>query len=152
MPHGFRSEAVQLGVELVGRLRLGHVVLFRSPIGPVIVPEPDPEPEANVEAEPEPEPGKDSAHSEIQLLLLKLGNDMGLDVWAARNDRNREYRGRALSVLPRVRFELPLKFDPVTNRTIELIDVLWLKSNAIVAAFEVESSTSIIPACFVWPT
>jgi hypothetical protein len=29
------------------------------------------------------------------------------------------------------------------NRTIELIDVLWLKGNAIVAAFEIESTTSI---------
>ena len=27
-------------------------------------------------------------HTEMQWLLLKLGNDMGLDVWVARNDRN----------------------------------------------------------------
>jgi hypothetical protein len=39
--------------------------------------------------------------------------------------------------------ELPLQFDEATNKTIELIDVLWLKGNAIVAAFEVESTTSI---------
>jgi hypothetical protein len=38
---------------------------------------------------------------------------------------------------------LPLQFDEATNRTIELIDVLWLKGNSIVAAFEVESTTSI---------
>lgn len=31
----------------------------------------------------------------------------------------------------------------MTNRTIELIDVLWLRKNAIVAAFEIESTTSI---------
>ncbi len=36
-----------------------------------------------------------------------------------------------------------MQFDDATNRTIELIDVLWLKGNAIVAAFEVESTTSI---------
>ncbi|HEV2437676.1 MAG TPA: response regulator transcription factor [Verrucomicrobiae bacterium] len=30
-----------------------------------------------------------------------------------------------------------------TNRTIELIDVLWLKGNSIVAAFEVECTTSV---------
>jgi hypothetical protein len=29
------------------------------------------------------------------------------------------------------------------NRTIELIDVLWLRGNSIVAAFEVESTTSV---------
>ena len=38
---------------------------------------------------------------------------------------------------------LPLQFDDATNRTIELIDVLWLQGNAIVAAFEIESTTSI---------
>jgi hypothetical protein len=38
---------------------------------------------------------------------------------------------------------LPLQFDEATNRTIELIDVLWLQGNAIVAAFEIESTTSI---------
>jgi hypothetical protein len=31
----------------------------------------------------------------------------------------------------------------VTNQTIELIDVLWLDGNAIVAALEIESTTSI---------
>ncbi len=39
--------------------------------------------------------------------------------------------------------DLPLQFDEVTNRTIELIDVLWLRDNVIVAAFEVESTPSI---------
>jgi hypothetical protein len=38
---------------------------------------------------------------------------------------------------------LPLQFDEATNRTIELIHVLWLKGNAIIAAFEIESTTSI---------
>ena len=116
---------------------------LKSPIGPVIVPEPEPEGDLEAELVPEPEPSTDSAHSEMQWTLLKLGSDMGLDVWVARNDRNREYKGRAMSEVPRTRSELPLKFDPVTNKTIELIDVLWLKSNAIVAAFEVESTTSI---------
>ena len=90
------------------------------------------------------EPSKETtAHTEIQWLLLKLGSDMGLDVWVARNDRNREAHGRRLSDLPRLKSELPLQFDDVTNRTIELIDVLWLRGNAIVAAFEIESTTSI---------
>ena len=45
--------------------------------------------------------------------------------------------------MPRRREHLPQQFDPVTNQTIELIDVLWLDGNAIVAAFEIESTTSI---------
>jgi len=89
-------------------------------------------------------PAKETtAHTEIQWLLLKLGSDMGLDVWVARNDRSREANGRSFADLPRLRYSLPLQFDEATNRTVELIDVLWMRKNAIVAAFEIESTTSI---------
>lgn len=82
-------------------------------------------------------------HTEIQWLLLKLGNDMGLDVWVANNDRSRGVNGHRFTDLPHVKKELPHQFDAATNRTIELIDVLWLKGNAIIAAFEIECTTSI---------
>lgn len=84
-----------------------------------------------------------TAHTEMQWLLLKLGSDMGLDVWVARNDRSRQFNGRSLDSVPRVRSNLPRQFDDATNRTVALIDVLWLERNSIVAAFEVESTTSI---------
>lgn len=84
-----------------------------------------------------------SAHVEIQYLLLKLGCDMGFDVWVARNDKGKDYKGRKFSELKRITNDLPLQFDDATNKTIELIDVLWLQGNAIVAAFEIESTTSI---------
>jgi hypothetical protein len=82
-------------------------------------------------------------HTQIQWMLLKLGNDMGLDVWVAKNDRSRGVGGQKFSDLPRLKKDLPLTFDEATNRTIQLIDVLWLKGNAIKAAFEIESTTSI---------
>jgi predicted RNA-binding protein len=85
----------------------------------------------------------ETEHDEIQWMLLKLGNDMGLDVWVARNDRNRAVGGNRFTDLPRLRRSLPLQFDQVTNRIIEYIDVLWLSGNAVVAAFEIESTTSI---------
>ncbi len=88
-------------------------------------------------------PQETTAHTEVQWLLLKLGSDMGLDVWVARNDRHREANGHKFDSLPRLKKDLPLQFDEVTNRTIELIDVLWLRGNAIIAAFEIESTTSI---------
>jgi hypothetical protein len=84
-----------------------------------------------------------TAHTEIQWILLKLGSDMGLDVWVARNDRNKEIKNQKFSELPRLLRDLPVKFDEITNKTIELIDVLWIKGNAIMAAFEIESTTSI---------
>lgn len=84
-----------------------------------------------------------TAHTEIQWMLLKLGSDLGLDVWVARNDRNRSSKGKPFTEVPRMRRELPRQFDEATTRTIELIDVLWLRGNAIVAAFEIESTTVI---------
>ena len=85
----------------------------------------------------------ESAHTEIQWLLLKLGNDLGLGVWVAPNDRGRSYDGSRFTDLPRLKRTLPLQFGEATNRTVERIDVLWLKETAIVAAFEIESTTSI---------
>ena len=96
------------------------------------------------EEDQEPEQPKEATkHTELQWQLLKLGSDMGLSVWVARNDRNREWQGRQFSELPRVQRELPHQFDQATNRIVEMIDVLWLDGNAIVAAFEIESTTSI---------
>ena len=84
-----------------------------------------------------------TTHTEIRYLLLKLGADMGFDVHVASNDQGREWKGQRLGDMPRRRAILPKQFDPVTNRTIELIDVLWLDGNSIEAAFEIESTTSI---------
>jgi predicted RNA-binding protein len=112
--------------------------VVEAEIGSVTVPSDDEAPEAVVGTVPEA-----SAHTEIQWRLLKLGSEMGLDVWVARNDRSREYEGRRFSEIPRLRQTLPNQFDEATNRTVELIDVLWLKGNAFVAAFEIESTTSI---------
>jgi len=109
---------------------------LKAKIGLVTVPEAD-EPVSQV-------PQKEiTAHDEIQWLLLKLGSDMGLDVWVARNDRGKQVNGQRFVDLPRLKKDLPLQFDEATNRTIELIDVLWLRGNAITAAFEIESTTSI---------
>ena len=38
---------------------------------------------------------------------------------------------------------LPLNYDDTTLRTIENIDVLWMKGRSIVRAFEVEHTTSV---------
>jgi hypothetical protein len=117
-------------------------------LGSVTVPGPD-EAATTPATPPQLVPDSDpetTAHTEIQWMLLKLGNDLGLDVWAARNDRNRSANGMRFSDLPRMRQHLPHQFDEATSRTIALIDVLWLRGNAIVAAFEVESTTVIYMA------
>lgn len=82
-------------------------------------------------------------HTEIQYLLLRLGNDMGFDIWVAPNDRNKTFEGVTFSSFPRIKSELPRQFDTKINRIIENIDVIWLKGNTFYAAFEIESTTSI---------
>lgn len=84
-----------------------------------------------------------SRHTQIQYILLRLGSDMGLNVWVARNDRSKTYNGQQLGTITGILPEIPTQFNDATNRTIELIDVLWLRGNSIVAAFEVECTTSI---------
>ena len=106
---------------------------------PVSVPEPDVEPDAGGTQE-----GGDVARTshQVQAALARLGADLGLDVWTPRNDRE-----RVQTALGRndVRFleRLPLNYDEATLRTIENIDVLWLKRRSIVRAFEVEHTTAI---------
>lgn len=112
---------------------------LKAKMGSVTVPEN----EQDDLAEQEPEAKKPREHTEIQWQLLKLGSDMGFDLWVARNDRGRAWEGRKFIDFERLKTELPLQFDDATNKTIELIDVLWLKGSAIAAAFEVESTTSI---------
>jgi hypothetical protein len=118
--------------------------MLRSQIGSVTIPEPDPEPiapaRAKTTADPHPE---NSEHDRMQMALAKLGCDLGLDIWVARNDRNKTVGGVRFTDLPRALDELPIHFDPVTSKTIQLIDLLWIKGKAIVAAFEIESTTSI---------
>ncbi len=131
----------------IAKQKLGkQPTVLRTKLGPVTVPGSDEITEKNGKEDIE-EPSKDfkepRLHTEIQWLLLKLGNDMGLDVWVANNDRNREANGRKFTAIPCLKKELPLQFDVATTRTIELIDVLWLKGNAITAAFEIECTTSI---------
>lgn len=84
-----------------------------------------------------------TAHTEIQHRLMRLGADLGFQVHVAKNDRNRMWQGQRLGELPRVIESLPHTFDAETTKTIELIDVLWLSGNAFVAAFEIESTTSV---------
>jgi hypothetical protein len=82
-------------------------------------------------------------HTEIQYALLRLGTEIGVDIWVARNDRGRKWNGTLLGNMPRMLEQLPTQFNDATTRTIELIDVLWLSGNSIVAAFEVECTTAI---------
>ena len=79
---------------------------------------------------------------QVQAALSEIGSQMGFQIWLPRADR-----ARVLSKWkpePGVLLEhLPVGFDQATMKTIEQIDVLWLKGRSIVRAFEVEHTTSV---------
>jgi hypothetical protein len=83
------------------------------------------------------------SHTEIQWRLLDLGSRMGLRVWAPRADRGRAWRSSVIGAMPMMLEKLPTQFNEATTKTIENIDVLWLSGRTIVAAFEVEHTTTI---------
>ena len=77
----------------------------------------------------------------IQAMLAQIGQSMGLNIWVPRNDKvavlgELNNSSKLLDILP-------LNYDDTTLKTIENIDILWLRGRAIVRAFEVEHTTSI---------
>jgi hypothetical protein len=95
-----------------------------------------------VVADETPTPKEASAHHKAQDTLKRLGRLTGCSIWIASNDKNREYKGKALSdgtlqKLP----NLGLSEDAVSR--ISLIDVIWIQQGMPVCAFEVETTTSI---------
>ncbi|OYU55390.1 MAG: hypothetical protein CFE25_10655 [Chitinophagaceae bacterium BSSC1] len=92
----------------------------------------------------EQEKAEDNLHTEMQFHLLKIGNALGYDVIAASNDRSKSHGGNSFSFISLPQFpEINLEKD--TLNTVKLIDVLWFQkgTNNVIAAFEVEKSTSI---------
>jgi hypothetical protein len=79
---------------------------------------------------------------QIQALLAKIGSSMGFKIWLPRGDRGRVLKAWSAGEGELID-ELPLGYDSVTLKTVEQIDVLWLKSRTVARAFEVEHSTAI---------
>jgi len=78
----------------------------------------------------------------MQALIATIGARMRMSIWIPRSDRGAvlgEWKNEGNSLLGR----LPLNYDDTTLRTIEQIDVLWLRGRSITRAFEVEHTTSV---------
>ncbi len=92
----------------------------------------------------EPVQTSDSRESiRYQAKVAQIGAEMGFHIWVPRNDKT-----RVLEIIPPTMHErfldvLPLNYDDATLRTVEQIDVLWLKGRSMARAFEVEHTTAI---------
>jgi hypothetical protein len=78
----------------------------------------------------------------VQAALAEIGAKMGFNIWIPRNDRPKvlqHYTGLSSALLD----ELPLNYIATTLKTIEQIDVIWIKRQSIARAFEVEHTTAV---------
>jgi hypothetical protein len=81
-------------------------------------------------------------HVKMQWALIQLGRAEGCSVWVPPPDRNLSYerkplRSNTIDKLPNFGFE------ENTRRIVHNIDVLWLRKNVIMKAFEIEATTLI---------
>ena len=92
----------------------------------------------------EPTLASDSRESiQYQAKVAQIGAEMGFRIWVPRNNK-----ARVLELIPTTMHEkflelLPLNYDDTTLRTVEQIDVLWLKGRSMARAFEIEHTTAI---------
>lgn len=147
IPHREGEQVAEAVLKLAGRRP--EPTAAPSPVGPSPAPRIAPPP-PRVAAAVGPaaaaalgDEAEATEHRATQALLLKLGRKLGLDVWAAKNDRaklaalNGGEAGPMLDALPR------LSGNPRVQNTVELIDALWLRDGDYEAAFEVECTTSV---------
>lgn len=87
-------------------------------------------------------------HSQIQIALIKIGEQLGFRTWVAQNDRGILYDQRRIAEMPTVVDSLkeePLIYPyPGAIRAAHLIDNIWFNGNfSIPAVMEVEHSTGV---------
>ena len=81
-------------------------------------------------------------HTNVQHLLVQLGRAAGCFVWVPQGDRGRPVSkgtlgDECIKELP------PMGLNEEALRRISYIDVLWIRQNSPVSAFEIETTTSI---------
>ncbi len=109
----------------------------------VTVPGDDEEEEFSDSVSTEPKTTDARQSLKVQARLAEIGTAMGFKIWIPKSDR-----GRVRELAPEIENgafldDLPLNYNQATLDTIEQIDVLWLKKQSIVRAFEVEHSTAV---------
>ncbi len=82
---------------------------------------------------------RETNHTYIQWLLAKIGLKIGCSVWIAIDDHEKMWNQEKLGDLSLP--SLPGFADGAFEQIIQHIDVLWLRKNEIIAAYEIELTT-----------
>ncbi len=81
-------------------------------------------------------------HRELVWNLIQLGRNLRCEVWVASDERGRSFDGNRF--LEHVLSDFPnVGLDPESRDLVRTIDVLWIRGRSVIAAFEVEVTTSI---------
>lgn len=102
-----------------------------------------PSEEVDVEASSERTEESVRESIKIQATIARIGAEMGFSIWVPRSDRQKILTETPSELHPVFLQNLPLNYDDTTLRTIEQIDVIWLKGRSMARAFEVEHTTAI---------
>lgn len=87
-------------------------------------------------------------HAQIQVALVKIGQELGFRTWVAKNDQGISYQGRPLiemdGVIADLQTERVMRLLDDAIRTVMLIDCIWFKNgNLMPAVIEIEHSTGV---------
>lgn len=78
-----------------------------------------------------------------QAKVAEIGLKMGFKLWVPRSDKKRVLEHVAEDMHEQFLSKLPLNYNDTTLRTVEQIDVLWLKGRSMARAFEIEHTTAV---------
>jgi hypothetical protein len=115
----------QGGVKRVNESDYYTIVEFKPPKGSVTV---------------KPKQEADYTHTQVQGMLIELGNLLGYDTYSS--DINREYRSTTLGDISSLE-GLPDFTSKRILETVRKIDVIWFKDEFPVCCFEVEHTTDV---------
>jgi hypothetical protein len=125
------------------RRALNRAATIRTPAGELTVGIPDDEDDiAQMEEGFRPEPEARESHV-VQALIAEIGKKMGFKIWVPRSDRERVKAASNNDLASAFVELLPMNYNDATIRTIEQIDVIWLRGRSIARAFEIEHTTAI---------
>ncbi len=80
---------------------------------------------------------------QMQAKVAQIGAEIGFRIWVPRSDRVRVLEHLPEDLHKMFLESLPLNYDDTTLKTIEQIDVIWLKGRSMARAFEIEHTTAI---------
>jgi hypothetical protein len=105
---------------------------------PVTIPEEEEEEEEEI-----PVQSEKRESIQIQAMLAKMGELMGFSIWLPKADRKNILEEWTPVKQDALLIGLPLEYTSPVMKTIENIDVLWIRNRMIYRAFEVEHTTAI---------